>query len=191
MNILITMKCYIDTGDTLSLQQYFNEKILPASTVITSQNFVIDKLAFIKIPELKSILYAKLVLAMQYNLNLSLELTEEIDTIYIDSMELCNILGILLDNAIEASFASSEKQLRIAFISKNSCLFIHIENSTYPINNPLDLLYQQGYTSKGETHSGLGLYQLRLILEEIPNICHHTHCKNGCFIQLLEIFPNS
>lgn len=187
LNILSTMKCYIDTADMPALEHYFNEKILPASSSMTSQDFVIGKLALVKILELKSILYVKLVQSMQCGLKVSIELAEEISDISMDSLKLCNILGILLDNAIEASCDSSAHTLHIALITEEQGLLIHIENSSSPITVPIEQLYQPGYSRKHGSHSGIGLFQVRRIIEELPNVFLGTSYADGIFIQELEI----
>lgn len=187
INILSTMKCYIDTADMTSLEAYFNDKIVPASSAMTSQEFVIGKLALIKILELKSIFYIKLLQAMQCGLTVSMELSEEISDVFADSLKLCNVIGILLDNAIEAAIASTGKRLHIALILEKQCLFIHIENSTSPITVPIEQLCQPGYSSKHGSHSGLGLFQAQRIIHELPNVFLDIHYADEVFTQILEI----
>lgn len=187
INILSTMKCYIETSDISALERYFNEKILPASSTMTSQDFAIGKLAMIKILELKSILYVKLIWAIQCGLHISLELTEEINEIHLDSLKLCNIIGILLDNAIEAASASSDKKLLIALIVEEHGLLIHIENATAPITVPIEQLFQQGYSSKSDGHSGLGLFEVQRLVQELPNVFLSTDYSSDLFVQEVEV----
>lgn len=191
INILSTLKCYIETSDMPALERYFNEKIVPASSAMTSQDFAIGKLALIKILELKSIIYVKLIWAIQCGLNISLELTAEINEVYLDSLKLCNIIGILLDNAIEAASTSSGKRLLIALITEEQGLLIHIENTTLPIAVPIEQLFQQGYSSKSDNHSGLGLFEVQRIVQELPNVFLSTNCSSDLFVQELKVYLKS
>ena len=188
INILSTMKYYIDAENSDELKKYFNEKILPCSSSITSQNTIIGKLSRIKILEIKSIIYTKIIKAIQANLNISLELMDDIDNAFMDSFKLCTILGILLDNAIEAASASDKKMLRLAIVYFDDGLIIHISNSTSPISIPIEKMFDEGYSSKGNGHCGIGLYEVNNIINELSHVFIETTYKNLVFTQELEIY---
>ncbi len=188
INILSTMKYYIDAENSDELKKYFNEKILPCSSSITSQNTIIGKLSRIKILEIKSIIYTKIIKAIQANLNISLELMDDIDNAFMDSFKLCTILGILLDNAIEAASASDKKMLRLAIVYFDNGLIIHISNSTAPISIPIEKMFDEGYSSKGNGHCGIGLYEVNNIINELSHVFIETTYKNLVFTQELEIY---
>ena len=85
------------------LKEFFELKILPASRLLVDKEAVIARLSNIKILELKGIIYGKLVQAMNLDLNIILEITDEILQIDTDLLVLSRVLGIYLDNAIEAA----------------------------------------------------------------------------------------
>ena len=73
-----------------------------------------------------------------------------------DLLTLSRVLGIFLDNAIEAASETEQKRFHIAIVCKVHSVIFHIENSTKPLLFPLEELFKPSISSK-EAHSGLGL----------------------------------
>lgn len=191
VNLIATMNCYIEEADIASLKQFFQEKILPNSEILSSQDMLIGKLSRIKVLELKGILYVKLMQAIEAGLQIQLEIEDDISTVYMDSLDLCKITGIFLDNAIEAARDTAALSLVIALIQTDNTLMIHIENSTLPITKPLEHFPLNGFTTKDKTHSGIGLYEVNRILSNTKNAYLDTHYHNGVFTQKLELVRES
>lgn len=122
LNLLNTVNGYIQNGNMELLKEFFELKILPASRLLVDKEAVIARLSNIKILELKGIIYGKLVQAMNLDLNIILEITDEILQIDTDLLVLSRVLGIYLDNAIEAAAKTNEKILLIAVLCKMSML---------------------------------------------------------------------
>lgn len=185
-NILATMQDYIDTGDIHALQEYFHDKILANTDILSDDGFFLGKLHLIEDHAIKSLLYTKLISILNHNLSLTLELTERIPDIAIDNLLLCRVLGILLDNAIEASLTSDEKALHLAIVRTDNAVIFSIANSTTPLEVPVSQLSTQGYTTK-ENHSGLGLYTINKLLDPLSNVSLCTEYHDEIFKQTLEI----
>lgn len=185
-NILATMQDYIDTGDIHALQEYFHDKILANTDILSDDGFFLGKLHLIEDHAIKSLLYTKLISILNHNLSLTLELTERIPDIAIDNLLLCRVLGILLDNAIEASLTSDEKALHLAIVRTDNAVIFSIANSTIPLEVPVSQLSTQGYTTK-ENHSGLGLYTINKLLDPLSNVSLCTEYHDEIFKQTLEI----
>lgn len=190
MNLLATMNGYIQNGDMDKLQDFFEQKIVPGSRLLLDKDSVIAKLSNIKVLEIKGVLYTKIVQAMNLNLNVELELVEEITRIDMNLLTLSRVLGIYLDNAMEAAAQTPEGRLRIALLQADGQVIFHIENSTLPLSVPLDALFGEGFTTK-EKHAGLGLSNAASLLSGIPNASTLTSCKAGVFVQVLTIGPSS
>ena len=185
MNILTTINGYIINEDFISLEKYFKERILPKGQVLSDNDILISRLSNMEIPEIKGILYAKLADALNNDLVLSFEMREPINNLYMDILHSANIIGNLLDNAIEASSSSENKIINIAFIKSDNWIKIIIENS---IDTEINLNeIRKNHTTK-ENHAGLGLYNVDKILNHYSNIMHTTKCSNGMFCQSLQIF---
>jgi len=102
-NILLSIDGFVMAEDWGGLEQYM-PKVSTASKVITSDSLVLDGLSNIKPVEIKVLLVEKLMLAQNTNINISTtaEALEEIDSFPVDSVTLVRMLGIILDNAVEA-----------------------------------------------------------------------------------------
>lgn len=70
---------------------------------IELSDIVIAKLNSIKVSSLKSLITNKVLVAQNNNIDVDINIEGEINDFYTDEMQLSRILGILLDNAIEAS----------------------------------------------------------------------------------------
>lgn len=186
MNILATMTCYIQENDMEKLKHYFDQHIVPSSRLLVNNDAIISKLSNIKVLEVKGILYTKLVQAMNQNLNISLELTQEITSINMNSSALSLMLGIFLDNAIEAAAMTEARILHIALVKKDNGIIFHLENSTLPLTRPLDQLCEPGVTTKKD-HNGLGLCTVKELLAAMPNVQFYMTCEEGKIKQVLTI----
>lgn len=186
INILSTMTYYIDNNEMEHLKEYFQFKILPTSRKLAGKDAVIGKLSNIKLLELKGILYVKLITAMNQDLNITLEIQDEINNISMEMIDLATVLGVLMDNAIEAAKTSTSQDLVILLIDSFDSVTIVISNSASETDIKLDRIYGKNITSK-PGHSGLGLYSVSRILAKYSNIIHSTNFENNIFTQKLEI----
>ena len=188
-NILYSMKNYMNTQDYDSLQHYYTTNIIPLAESLDSSNPAIERLANMQIPELKSILYLKILDAEKYNIPVSLEIKWPISSINMQPVDLTRIIGIFLDNAIESVSNISidnDRFINIAFIKQTENVIIIINNSAMPSNINLSQLKIKGISSKGKDR-GIGLTNVNDILKKYPNVLMTTEYKNNIFTQTLEI----
>ena len=131
-------------------------------------------------------MYTKMVQAMNRQLDVSFELTQEITELSTDLLTLSRVLGIFLDNAIEAASETEQKRFHIAIVCKVHSVIFHIENSTKPLLFPLEELFKPSISSK-EAHSGLGLPTANMLIANAPELTSNTICENGLFKQILVV----
>ena len=93
-NIMLSMSEYFEANDMEGLRSYFNKEILPLSRKITKNTAHINQLMNIKITELKSILSSKLLYAIELNIDVSIEVTDEVISLPMNTLDLCRIAGI-------------------------------------------------------------------------------------------------
>ncbi len=184
-NILTTLSYHINEKDISGLKDYFEEKILPSGDSLASAKYVIGKLYMVKILSIKSILYAKLVVALGQDITLNLELADPLEEVYMDELDLSRILGIMLDNAIEAAGASSEKLLSIAVVVTEDSVVFSVTNSSPHLDIPVSSLYQKGYSTKPD-HEGLGMYTIQMLTLPLDNVTYIAEYKDY-FYQTLEL----
>lgn len=83
---------------------------------------------------------------------MNIEVMTDLTKMEITSYELCKILAILLDNAIEAAKQTEEKIVNVRMLRDfrmNRDLVI-IENSYINIDVDINEMFEKGYTSKKE-----------------------------------------
>ena len=145
----------------------------------------------IKNPALINLITTKYEFARQNCVNMKIDVKTSFFDGLISTYDLCKLLGILLDNAIEAASLSGERIVDFKVIENKKCkkkIFI-IENS-YELTKEfnIDKLYNKGYTTKKSelnTH-GLGLWTVRKIVESNDGIKIKTKV-NERFCQKVEI----
>ena len=82
--------------------------------------------------------------------------------------KVCKILGILMDNAIDACVESDKKKLVVSVYTENEALCVEIDNSYSGIVDK-DEIKKKGYTTKGKNH-GHGLTILNRIIDETEEL---------------------
>lgn len=189
VNILTTMSGFMNSNDMNGLIEYYSEKVLPLSHDFTESDTKLGSLSYIKDTALKSLLSSKFIYAQETGLNVEIELTEPVDRLFIDSMDLSRILGIFLDNAIEAAVETKEKQIHFCMFYDAQKLWIIIRNSSLPLVPPLGQLINQEVSSKGENR-GLGLYNADMILKKYENITWSITFQDSYFTQELILADN-
>lgn len=186
INILSSILGYIESRDVDGLEEYFNNKIIPLGKGIESNNFKIGLLKNVKILELKGILSSKLIRAQELGIDVFIDIMESIERIDMDVIDLCRVIGILIDNAVEAALLCGQPSLKVALINKNKSIIIAIINSCPDDTPPIYKVFQKGFSTKGENR-GLGLSNLKELINGYDNIYLETSIENGEFIQKLEI----
>ena len=103
--------------------------------------------------------------------------------------ELTRILGILLDNAIEAAIDSNLKIIKIEFkkdVPNNRFLLI-VKNSYSKKDIDIDSIFEKGVSSK-PNNSGLGLWEVKKILNKVQNLNLYTYKDYTYFTQQIELY---
>ncbi len=185
LNILSSMYSYLEEERYEELKRYFEERFLPDGRKLATEDLSIGRLRNMKILELKGLLYTKVLKASDFQLHITVDIPEPVTEIHMDIPDLVRVLGIFLDNAMEAASMTPHKELYIGILcnEKQDCLCI--TNSSPPITNIAEL-FKEGY-SKKEEHSGIGLYEAKALLDNHPNALLNTEYKDGSFTQLLQL----
>ena len=186
VNIMTSMSGYMEENRFEELKEFFHNRILPMQKNLSQNNDTLNKLQNLKILELKSILYTKVILAVNQNIETVVDIPEEIEVVNIDTVDLTRILGIYMDNAIEASRETENPLIILNVGNIDNDVVIIISNSFIDKGYSPSQLEKKDMTTKGAGH-GLGLYNVSEILKNYNNIYHETVIDNGMFIQQLRI----
>lgn len=188
-NVLCSLKYYIDNKQYDELDTYYKKDIMPLINSLQENNFSIEQLSNIRFTPLKSILYFKMLEATQNQIKTTLEVKWPIDEINIKAIDLTRILGIFIDNAIDANTSIqdiSKRYLNISCISSGQKKVIIINNPSVEETINLSSIQKIGVSSKG-INRGYGLPNIYSILKKYDNVLMQTTYIEGCFTQTLEI----
>lgn len=186
INILTSISTYLDEKRYNDLSTYFHNEILPTKEALNHNSDTLNRLMHIKQLEVKSLLSYKMLYAIEQGIQIHIDIPDDIEWIDMKSIDLLRILGIFLDNAMEATLETAKPQLNVRMAAMDSYIAIMIENSYVDCGIPIGKMTQKGVTSKGEGH-GMGLYNATEILKDYPNIIHETYTENSMFYQHLQI----
>ncbi|MCD8787065.1 quorum-sensing sensor histidine kinase AgrC [Staphylococcus gallinarum] len=192
VNILSTMSEFIRENDMDGLKKYFNEEILPMQDSMQMNAIKINGIENLKVREIKGLLTTKILQAQEKNIRISIEVPEPIDKIDMPIVNLSRAIGIILDNAIEASEKIEDDPLiRIAFIKNNddSVMFI-VMNKCEPDMPRVHTLFKENFSTKGKNR-GLGLSTLKELTDTTSNVLLDTTIDNNYFIQKVEILNSN
>lgn len=187
-NIVSSIGGYVDTNDMEGLKEYYyslREDCQKTNNIAMLNPNIINN------PAIYSLLSSKYHKADSLGIKVNFEFFVDLNEFKINSYEFSRILGILLDNAIEAASVCENKIVNIYFRNEfNKNRHIVLISNTY-INKDVDTeeIFQKGKSGK-ENHSGLGLWEVRQYIKKNNNLNLYTSKNNKYFSQQLEIYYN-
>ena len=185
-NIVTTIGGYIKTDDMEGLEKYYSQLQEDCSKV---NNLYILNPDIINNPGIYNLLTTKYSEAEEKDIKVNITFLLDLNELHMKIYEFARILGILLDNAIDAASECDEKVLNIVFRNeaKNNRNIILIENTYKDKDVDLNQIFNKGISGK-ENHTGLGLWEIRQILKKNNNVNLYTNKNEKYFTQQLEIY---
>lgn len=185
-DLIVSLETSIQAGDINQIRSIYEDVLKNSPNVLNHGNHTLGSLTKIDIPAIKSILSNKIILALEKGIHIEFEIEQKWSTCHVDVFDYIRMLGILLDNAIEASEACSMAFINIAFITDNIKQEhrLIIENSTNQEFINIGHIFQDGVTSKG-ANRGIGLSNMQHILSNYEQAHIETEYSNYRFRQTL------
>lgn len=189
-NFVQALDGYVKTNNIDGIRS-MSEGIL--KDCISTNNLEILDPSIINNSAVYSIITNKYYLAQEQDIIMNIEVMVDLKEINISNYDLCRILAILLDNAIEAASKCEGKRiinLKLKKDFKVNRKLIIIENSYLDSNINIDKIFEKGFStkeSKKKNEHGLGLWTVRKILSHKENLNLFTQ-KGELFVQQLEIY---
>lgn len=157
---------------------------------INIENTYIENLKPIPKGGLKGLLYYKISVAKRNEIDIEINTSKKI-SLFLKKFktetnkDLCRLLGIFFDNAIEAAKDSLNKKIMLEIYMLKDDLCIVISNT---FENNIDLLKinQKGFTTKGKNR-GKGLYLSQKISKQSKNITLKNDIINNYYVQKITI----
>lgn len=188
-NIVQAIGGYVETNDMEGLKEYYSHLQKDSARV---NNLSLLNPSTINNPAIYSLLTSKYFTAKDAGIEIeNFEVFADFKELekHIRIYELSRILGILFDNAIDASKESDEKVLNLWIRNEpnRNRYIIKISNSYKDKSVDTDRIYEKGFSSKGENR-GLGLWEVRQFIKKSKNLNLFTTKDDEYFTQQLEIY---
>lgn len=190
-NIIQAFGGYLSTDNIDGLKTYYKDLLEECQI---NNNLAVLNPELINNPAIYSLLADKYYKSEELNIKINLEVLTDLSTLNIKTFELTRILGILLDNAIEATSKCNEKVVNITFRKDkhHDKILIIIQNTYTNKDVNTDRIFEKGYTSKEVDESnknhGLGLWEVRKYLKKNTNLDLYTTKTDELFTQQFEIY---
>ena len=188
-NIIQSLNGYVLTKQYDKLQEHI--KVLLKECNSVNNLAVIDPKIFNE-PAIYGIVGSKYFLADEKNITFDLEIVTNVAKINFPVPDLSRILGILLDNAIEATLKSKEPYIRLEMhFDKRKCADVIKIYNSYDTSIEIDLenIFKKGYSTK-EVKSGIGLWEVSKLIGKNPNSQIFASIEKDNFVQTLIIEKN-
>ena len=185
-NILQGMQGYMDKDDMEGLKKYYAQLL---DDIKISNNLTTLSPKVVNNPAIYSVLASKYHKADELGIKINLEAFLDMNELHVKIYEFTRVLGILMDNAIEACKDCDEKIINVSFRKDNKkhMQLLVIENTYKNKDIDVDKIFDKGYSTK-KGNSGLGLWEIRQILKKNNNLNLYTTKNEKYFTQQFEIF---
>lgn len=135
----------------------------------TSMNWQYNDVENLENVFLKSFFISKFYTMQEYAINFHFECMEKVNEVPIRVLDLVRIIGISIDNAIEAAKEIDNSEINIVIYQDSYQLEVIIENTYQWTDVRLQKFMELGYSSK-EGHLGLGLSNIQEIKKKYSNV---------------------
>lgn len=191
-NEFATIKCKLqDKEDNKTIIEYI-DSVIGEKEKAGSTKY--SKFKYLHSNGLKGFFYYKFIEAEKKGINVSINISKQIENSFLKDIEtkdfkdLARIIGVYLDNAIEASSTSEDKKLGIEMYLIKEKIEIIITN-TFNNEINLDKIGKESFSTKGK-HRGHGLLLVNKILSENNMFEAKNEIRDNIYIQSLKIKDN-
>lgn len=176
---------YLDAEDYAGLEAYYqtlNDRWQKTNQLAGLET---DGLQRLNDPPLKNLLFQKILVAQNHGWHFRLEIPDHVQAIPMNNVQLIRVIGILLDNAIEAPLIGDLPEISCAILDFPGAVELAVANPVSQENPPkINEFMTAGYTTKGKGH-GLGLSTVQEIVAQTPNAALQIELKHGLLLLTL------
>lgn len=188
-NQLLTIRNMIKKGEDgksliKHIENIVNTKIKDDETLMLQTSTITNSM-------ISSIVYSKMLTMKENDVDAALIISRDIKDLYLSdipdelAVEVCKIIGVYLDNALEEVSKYEEKIINIEFYAEKKTLCIAISNN-FEGEIDFEKMDNPGYTTKENGH-GYGLSLAREIIESNDRLSSEREIKDNIFKQILKI----
>lgn len=184
-HVLQAYDTYLLNGNIEGLKKYHEQ--LTGATLMAGDELDLNRRMW-QNPTLVALMVKKFERAKSCEVTLRMIIQCSLEEFYVQEMDLCRVLGNLLDNAIEAATISELKRVSLSIEQKrDGSKLIVVSNSTKE-DVEVGTIALSRFTTK-EGHMGLGLSEVRRILGNYPQCSLQFSYYNREFSVYVEILP--
>jgi two-component system sensor histidine kinase AgrC len=188
-NQLLTIRNMIKKGENNKIlikhiENIVNTKIKDDETLMLQTSTITNSM-------ISSIVYSKMLTMKENDVDAALIISRDIKDLYLSdipdelAVEVCKIIGVYLDNALEEVSKYEEKIINIEFYAEKKTLCIAISNN-FEGEIDFEKMDNPGYTTKENGH-GYGLSLAHEIIESNDRLSSEREIKDNIFKQILKI----
>lgn len=185
-NILQGMVGYMDKNDMEGLKKYYSQLV---DDIQHSNNLTTLSPKVVNNPAIYNVLANKYHKADGLGIKIHLEAFLDMNELDMKIYEFTRVLGILMDNAIEAASECEDKIINVTFRkdTRKHIQLLIVENTYKDKEINTDKIFEKGFSTK-EGNTGLGLWEIRQILKKNTNLNLFTTKNSEFFTQQFEIY---
>ena len=189
-NIVQGIGGYISTNNMEGLKKYYSQLLKDCDQV---NNLTALNPSIVNNSAIYNVMAAKYHRADELGVQINLAIFMDLNEIekHMKIYEFTRIMGILMDNAIEATSECKDKIIHVTFRKEENRkrIVMIIENTYLNKDVDIDRIFDKDYSTKSkETNSGLGLWEVRQILKKNNNLNLFTTKNEEFFVQQFEIY---
>ena len=185
-NIMQAISGYLMTNDLDGLKGYYSSIFKDCEEI--NKLSVLSK-DVLNNPPVLSLMAEKYHKAQELGIEFNIEVFTDLKNLNINTYEFTRILGIFLDNSIEACSNCSNKFINVT-IAKNAREFydyLVIENSCESETIDINQIFEKNFSTK-PNNTGLGLWKVNKIIAKHDNLELKTTANNNSFKHFLKIY---
>ena len=181
-NMLLSLKELADFEDrnefkqgVMNLEEYFNVRFT------SNEIWGFNDFDNLKNPYLKSIFISKVQDMREQKIIAEFSCPQIIENINIPIFDFVRVIGITLDNSIEAVCGHEDGRILMNISKNDDATKFVISNTMFETQKPIQQLISEGYTSK-DNHSGLGLKNINEIQTNNSNLFVSYKYEKNLFV---------
>jgi signal transduction histidine kinase len=127
-------------------------------------------------PFVSALLNAKLLLSETKGIKFDVDVNASLASLSTRALDITRVLGNLIDNAIEVveKQSTGDKWIRVNIGETGPLLSFSVENPGSLSEEEQENIFTPGFTTKGESHSGLGLYICQQLARKLHGSIDHV-----------------
>lgn len=187
INILQILGSYIESENINELKDFYNNELMPESQKILANDMCFTLLKHIKINSLKGFIASKIITAQSKDIKINIQISDDIHELSIRLIDMCRIMGVIFDNAIEAAELCHNGFIEFLIIKEDNTTTFILKNSCIDSTPPVYKMYENNFSTKGPGR-GIGLKSIREMIDlKYTNVFLNTSIDNSTFKQELSI----